>query len=250
MLNKIWIGKYQNKNGILNYLHPINLTFLTLLFSIIIIISNSLLFEGILFLSILLLIFLNKESIEYYIKLIKTISIFLISLVILNILLKTSINIILLTILKTINILFISQILLSNVKLNDLIDGISFLLSPLSFFHINIKKISLSISLALHFIPIFFNQADKILRSLESRNVIYKKQTLKGKMKMMKSILLPLFTNSIKVSDDLADTLSIRLYDLESQEKIEIENFSYLDKLMIILVCYLLLFIILKEVMM
>ena len=96
--------------------------------------------------------------------------------------------------------------------INSLTYGLQLLLKPLK--KINSNKIALSISFSLKFIPIVLEQATNTIQSLKARGIDYNKETLKNKLEILKLIIIPIFVNSIKKSDNISDILELRLYDV------------------------------------
>lgn len=247
MSDKIILGKYRDNDNYIKKINPFNLILITLLLSCLIVFSKNIYFELIFFIGFFFFLWINHEPISFYLNLFKSIWLFMISLVLFNLILKTEGEIILLSILKLMNVLYLSQCMISNMKMSDMTDGIALLLKPLSILKLNSSKLAFSITIALHFIPLFLEQGDKVLRSLASRNIIYKEQPMMKKLNLLKVVCIPLFINSIRISDLTSDTMSVRLYDIDQNET-KLENWKFSDSLILMIVLYLVLFIVLKEV--
>ena len=88
---------------------------------------------------------------------------------------------------------------------------------PLKLIGIPVNKMALSISLALRFIPTIIDQGNKIIKSQASRGIDYYNSGIKGKLLAIKSLIIPMFVLSIKKADDLADSMEIRLYNVNKK---------------------------------
>jgi energy-coupling factor transport system permease protein len=97
-------------------------------------------------------------------------------------------------------------------KPNDLTYGLEKLFSPLKSFNIPVNELALSLSLSIRFIPIVFEQSDKILKSQISRGLDFGGNILDKTNKLI-SVLFPIFKLSMLRSESIADSLDLRLYN-------------------------------------
>ena len=89
---------------------------------------------------------------------------------------------------------------------------------------------SLSISLALRFIPTIIDQGNKILKSQASRGIDYYASGIKGKFTAVKSMLLPMFILTIRRADTLSEAMQIRLYNINSKRtNFRINKWGFFD---------------------
>ena len=114
-------------------------------------------------------------------------------------------------------ILLYTSILTLTTPPTEITYGLEKLFLPLKLIGIPVNKMALSISLALRFIPTIIDQGNKIIKSQASRGIDYYNSNLKGKILAIKSLIIPMFALSIKKADDLADSMEVRLYNVNSK---------------------------------
>ena len=148
--------------------------------------------------------------------------------------------------LRLISIVLYTSILTLTTSPTEITYGLEKFLSPLKIIKVPVNKIALSISLALRFIPTLIDQGNKILKSQASRGVDYYNSNIKDKFMAIKSMLIPMFVITLKKSDDLADTMAVRLYNVnEKRTNFRVNKWSFFDIYMVIIhVCILILIII------
>ena len=127
--------------------------------------------------------------------------------------------------------------------------GLERFLSPLNKLKIPVNKLSLSISLALRFIPTIFDQTTKIMKSQASRGVDYYNSSFKGKVEAVKTMLLPMINLSIKRADMLAEAMEVRLFSFDKERSnYRLNKWRLSDSLVVILHIVFLIIIVVKEV--
>lgn len=94
----------------------------------------------------------------------------------------------------------------------DLASAIEALLKPLEKLKFPAHEIGMMISIALRFIPTLFEEMNKIMNAQASRGIDFKNGKLKEKIRGIISLLIPLFINSLKRADDLANAMEVRGY--------------------------------------
>ena len=149
---------------------------------------------------------------------------FLFTLLIVNILFSGSIFNGIFTIWKMILILLFSSILLYTTSSSQMVYGLKLFCSPLKFFKISPDKLAFSMSLALRFIPILLEQANKVWKSQISRGLYFEGKSLKEKIITLKSLLIPMFILSVKRADTLAETMEVRQFNFSHPRS----NYKYI----------------------
>lgn len=217
MLNNLIIGRYYNTRSKVHNMHPLSKIICTVAFVIITFMCNDI----ILMLSLLglaiLLVELAHIPKDIYFKTIKSLKYILIFIIVINLIFKVNIIITIITILRLISIVLYTTILTLTTTPTDITYGLEQFLSPLKIFKIPVNKIAFSISLALRFIPTIIDVGNKILKSQASRGVDYNNSNLKGKFIAIKAMIIPMFIMTLKKADDLAITMSVRLYNINSK---------------------------------
>lgn len=95
---------------------------------------------------------------------------------------------------------------------NDLADGLEKTFKPLSRMGVPVHEISMIMSIALRFIPIFMEETDKIMKAQKARGTQFDTGNLIDKAKSLVPLLVPLFVSAIKRALDLAMAMEARCY--------------------------------------
>jgi energy-coupling factor transport system permease protein len=201
----------------------------------------------ILLLFTLLLILVSNIPLTLYLKSLKPILIFVLFIFLINIIFKVSIINSILVTLKIFILALYSSVLMFTTTTNDISIGLDNILKPLKIFKINTSIISKSISLALGFIPLIFEQGEKVLKSQASRGLDFHDKNIKNKIKSIVSIIFPMFVLSFKRADAIADSMELKLYDIKSNHKKDKMNISIFDSVVLITHIVLLVAYILKN---
>ncbi len=235
MLNRITIGKYVYGNSIVHNWNPI-IKLVCSLFYIASLFLFSNLYSMIFFVFLVIfLLFFSKISLKVYLKVVWQIRYILFFLILFNCLFGTSLSQNLVIILQLVCALLYSTVVLFTTPISDLTYAIMVLLSPLTIFRIPIPMISHMIGLALSFLSNMLVYTNQILKSLSARGMDYFHCSLMEKVKVWKLILNLLFAHSIQHADEIANTMEIRLYEIDSKRIIFRKfNFSYYDVILLI----------------
>lgn len=251
--------KYKNKNTIF---HKIDAR-IKLIFLIVILVSiflpygslyNQLTIDGIIFIVTILMSILSKSSFSSVIKSLKALWVMILFILIVNMfftndttsqvlftLFNKDIRIapllkVLLIVLRIAMVLMLTNIFSSTTKPMDITYALEFYLSPLKLLHVPVSSFSMAISLSLRFIPTFSMQAKRIKDAQASRGVDYKNGKLKDKIKVLISMLVPLFVSAFLKSEQLANAMESKGYNPSAKRsKYQIYKFSFKDFLTIIL---------------
>lgn len=93
-----------------------------------------------------------------------------------------------------------------------LTDGIESLLSPLKVVKFPVHELALVMSIALRFIPILMNEADRIIMAQKARGADFDSGNLIKKAKAMIPVLIPLLISSFRRAEELGDAMDSRCY--------------------------------------
>ncbi len=105
-----------------------------------------------------------------------------------------------------------SSIMTLTTTPNALTDGMERLFAPLSVLHVPVHEISLMMSIALRFIPILTEEADKIRMAQMARGADFESGGLIRRLRSMIPILVPLFVSAFRRANDLAMAMESRCY--------------------------------------
>jgi energy-coupling factor transport system permease protein len=95
---------------------------------------------------------------------------------------------------------------------NKLTDGMEEGLKPLSKMGIPVHEIAMMMSIALRFIPLLAEEADKIKKAQMARGANFDEGNLIQKAKGLIPILVPLFVSAFRRANDLALAMEARCY--------------------------------------
>ena len=93
-----------------------------------------------------------------------------------------------------------------------LTDGIESLLKPLTFVGFPAHEIAMMMSIALRFIPILSQEADKIMKAQSARGACFDSGSLIKRARNMVALLIPLLVSSFMRADELAMAMEARCY--------------------------------------
>lgn len=215
MLDNISFSRFYNVDSSLRRMNPISKILCVVIFLILTFLNSSIEFNLILILMVIAIMILSNISFKVYGKILLSLLSFIIFIFLINFLCHTSIYISVLFSIRLILIVFYSSILTLTTTSEELIYGLEHLLSPLKIFKVPVSSIALTLSLAIRFIPLVLESGKKIIKSYESRGINFRDLSFKLKLSYIKSLIIPIFVLAIKNSDDLSDTMSLKLYDTD-----------------------------------
>lgn len=94
----------------------------------------------------------------------------------------------------------------------QLTDGLESVLSPLRKINVPVHEVAMMMSIALRFIPILMEEADKIMKAQLSRGADFETGNIIHRVKGMLPLLVPLFISAFKRADELAMAMDARCY--------------------------------------
>lgn len=211
------ISKYYQTNSLIHKLNPIIKVISTIVFVILCFLLNTK--EEVVVLSIFTLILLLLSNIPFniFIKSLKSLTVFLIFMVIVDLLIKVKIDIILFMVVKIVLVVLYTSLLILTTKMFDLTASLEKVFSPLKILKLPVNKIALSLTLALRFIPSIIDEANNILFAYKTRGIDYNEANIKNKLKIISNILMPMFILSIRKADNLALVMEARNYDVNGK---------------------------------
>lgn len=118
------------------------------------------------------------------------------------------------TILRLVLIISSTSILTFTTSPMNLTDGLEKIFSPLKRFGFPAGELAMMISISLRFIPTLFDEANKIKMAQMARGADFESGNIVNRAKNMVPLLVPLFINSFKRSEELATAMEARLYQV------------------------------------
>lgn len=107
----------------------------------------------------------------------------------------------------------LSTLFTATTKPLDITLAIDSLFSWLKIFKINVHIFSMTISIALRFIPTILDETYRIMKAQASRGVDFRNGKFKEKIVSITSLIIPLFVSAISRSFDLANAMEARNYN-------------------------------------
>ena len=170
------------------------------------ILSNDLMIN-LLFVDILvILILLTKIPLAIYIEIAIRFKYVLLITFIISLALTLSLNFSFILVIKIILIVWYLFVITLTTSQSEIIYSLSIIFYPLKILKINEKKLALFISFALRFIPLYFNQSNKVLKSCKSR-------MNKPSIIIHLKAIIPSLRLTIKKIIDIKTMMGIRLYN-------------------------------------
>lgn len=109
--------------------------------------------------------------------------------------------------------IMVTTILTASTKPLDLTYALEWYLAPLKILKAPVPEISMTISIALRFIPTLLEDASRVMKAQASRGVDFAKGHLWQRITGLTSLIIPLFVSSFMRSEELANAMECRGYD-------------------------------------
>lgn len=121
-----------------------------------------------------------------------------------------------------------------------LTDALEKILSPLKKIKVPVHEISMMMTIALRFIPVLAEEADKIMKAQSARGMNFSSGNIIKRMKNIVPLIVPLFVSAVRRSNELAQAMESRCYrGGEGRTKMKPMKYSKMDYLAyIILLMY------------
>lgn len=139
--------------------------------------------------------------------------------------------------LRLIEMFGVAMILTATTSPQELTFGFGWFIKPLKRIKFPVEEVSMTVSIALRFIPTLIEETNRIYKAQSSRGVDFKHGNLKMKFKGLIALIIPLFVSAFTMSDDLAFALEARGYNpKEERTSYRVLKWSTKDTVWIILV--------------
>ena len=216
MLDNIVIGKYYPVRSRVHLMHPLSKIICTVTFIVMSALANTVVLNFALFALVILMIFNSNIPFRYFFSTIQSLRFILLFTIVINFIFNVYFEVTLVMLCRIILIVLYTSILTLTTPPTEITYGLEKFFAPLKVFKIPVNKMALTISIALRFIPTIIDQANKILKSQASRGIDYYNANAKGRFIAIKSLMIPMFVLTLKKADDLADSMTIRLFSINN----------------------------------
>ncbi len=123
-------------------------------------------------------------------------------------------------------LIFGTSLLTFCTKPSELTDGLETLLSPFDRIGMPSREIALVMTIALRFIPVLTDEADKIMKAQQSRGADFESGNLIARAKSLLPVLVPLFVSSFRIASELALAMESRCYGGKHRTRIREHRFG------------------------
>ena len=227
-MDNMTFGKYIPGNSIIHRLDPRLKICAVFIFLISVFSDAGFIGYGILAIYVLLCSLVSKIKLSHILKAIKPMVFMMLFLMIFNIfLMKTgdviikigSISIYSGALLQTayifiwlVLIITLTTLMTSTTKPLELTLAIESLLNPLKRFHFPVHELSMMMTIALRFIPTLIEETDKIMSAQKARGADLESGGIMQRARALVPILIPLFVSAFRRAEELALAMECRCY--------------------------------------
>jgi len=95
---------------------------------------------------------------------------------------------------------------------SQLTAGMESLFKPLGIFKVPVHEVAMMMSIALRFIPILLEEADKIMKAQQARGADFESGNIFKRAKALVPVLVPLFVSAFRRAGELAEAMEARCY--------------------------------------
>ncbi len=256
MLREITLGQYYPVDSVLHRMDPRTKLLGTLLFIISLFCTDSFLGYGAAALFLTVTIKLSKVPFKFMVRGLKAVLVLLLISVSFNLFLTPGTAIFQLGFLKitweglrtavfmALRLVFLvlgSSVMTLTTTPNELTDGLEKGLGFLKKVGVPVHEVAMMMSIALRFIPILIEEADKIMKAQMARGADFESGNLVHRAKSMVPLLVPLFISAFRRATDLAMAMEARCYrGGEGRTKMKPLHYQRRDRIaQIVILCYL-----------
>ena len=132
--------------------------------------------------------------------------------------------------LRVIEVILVSNLLCLSTRPRAIANGLETSLSWMKRFRVPVHDFAMIVSIALSFVPLLADEANRIRDAQISRGADYSKGSVIKRAKASVSIIVPVFVSALARSEDLAVAMDCRLYGCSSEpSRLHPLEYSYED---------------------
>lgn len=234
-MSEVTLGQYYPGNSIIHRLDPRVKLFATLVFIVLLFITNNLFGFGLLAIVLAAAVIASEVPFVKLLKGIRGILFILIFSAIFNLFLTDGIVLVHFGVFKitdqgiyravfiAVRLIFLvigTSIMTLTTTPNNLADGLEKAFSFLKVVKFPVHEMAMMMSLALRFIPTLIEETDKIKKAQMARGADFESGNIFRRAKSLIPILIPLFISSIKRAVNLAQAMEARCYNGGNRTKL------------------------------
>ena len=226
-MKDITLGQYYQAESVIHRLDPRVKLVGTLLYMISLFVYNNIFCYIVAAILLAVVIALSKVPIGYMLKGMRAIMFIMIFTVIFNVFFtngdnlvefwifhisKEGIRMAILMMVRLTLLIISASIMTLTTTPNRLTDGLEKLFRPLKLIKLPVHEIAMMMSIALRFIPILMEEADKIVKAQTARGARFDSKKLTERAKSLIPLIVPLFISAFRRASDLALAMEARGY--------------------------------------
>ncbi|KHD85710.1 energy-coupling factor transporter transmembrane component T family protein [Heyndrickxia ginsengihumi] len=228
MMEKMIFGRYVPGDSFIHHMDPRSKLIFVFAYICIVFIANNTITYGILAVFTILIIFISKVSLRFFLNGLKPILWLVLFTLILQIFFNREGHLVYhLGIVKIYSegirqgifisvrfllLIFLTSLLTLTTTPISLTDGIEALLNPLKKIKFPVHELALMMSISLRFIPTLMDETEKIMKAQMARGVEFSSGSMTNRIKSIIPLLIPLFVSSFKRAEELATAMEARGY--------------------------------------
>ncbi|NLB48393.1 MAG: energy-coupling factor transporter transmembrane protein EcfT [Erysipelotrichia bacterium] len=133
-------------------------------------------------------------------------------------------------IMRLVLMLSLTMILTSTTKPMDMTYAFEWYMKPLKPLHFPVHEISMTLSIALRFIPTLLDETQRIIKAQASRGIDFNHGGIFKRFGAIIALIIPLFVSALERSEELANAMIVRGYDPKAKRsRYHLLKFSYRD---------------------
>ncbi len=137
---------------------------------------------------------------------------------------KEGLNLSIFIALRLVILTFLTFLLTSTTTTVDLATGFKNIVQPLKIFKFPVDELSLMVSISLQFVPILFDEADRIMKAQMARGADFESGNIFVRAKSFLPVIIPLVLNAFNRADELAVAMEARGFVISAKRTSIREN--------------------------
>jgi len=118
-------------------------------------------------------------------------------------------------------LIYSTTIFLLTTSSEEITTGLEALMSPLRRFNVPVTEITLTLTLALRFIPLVLEEFQNLVRSVRTRAIDWKKLGIKGSVRIWLTVAERLVDNLLLRAEQIASAMTVRGFTSPNEHRIE-----------------------------
>ena len=212
MYNNILLSRYFPVKSKMHDMDPFAKMLSTLIFIITLLITNNITVMLLMIIVCLIMMLRSNVPFSLYFKGVSNLSPLILIVLVVTLLFNVWAIFILFIVLKIVLIILYTSILTFTSTPTEITYGFQKVLAPLKLLGIPTSKVALKLTMAIRYIPILFEQGQRIIKTQASRGIDFVNSKFERKIFAFFSMLGPLFRLANMKSKDLERAMELRMY--------------------------------------